>query len=78
MSYARWSDESSVYVFAHVNGGVQCCGCILNGQWDFYSADEVVAHMKEHVAAGHQVPERLLDVALYRADSFKPREELQR
>ena len=72
MSYARFSETSDVYVFAHVGGFVQCCGCALGDEWDFHSAAEVVAHLREHEEAGHVVPEHLFDEALYEADDFVP------
>jgi len=29
MSYARFGDNSDVYVFAHVGGGFECCACSI-------------------------------------------------
>ena len=29
MSYCRWSDDSDVYLYAHVSGGWECCGCSM-------------------------------------------------
>ena len=73
MSYSRFgTDDSSVYVYADCDGYVACCGCILDKRWDYHSADEVVAHMEEHVAAGHVVPAHLLDPALYPDEDFVP------
>lgn len=69
MSYARFSD-GDVYVFPHVDGYVQCCGCILGDKWDFHSPDEVVAHMHEHAEAGHLVHEHLLDRETYGPRDF--------
>lgn len=58
MSYARLGPDSGVYVFAAVTGGIECCGCALaDDGWptfDTYSA--TLAHLEEHVAAGHAVP----------------------
>lgn len=70
MSYARFSDESNVYVFPHAGGYVQCCGCSLDDVWNYHSAPEVVAHMQAHVEAGHKVPEYLLDPTLYEDGDF--------
>lgn len=72
MSYARFSPDSAVYVFAHADGYVQCCGCLLDNVWNYHSAADVVAHMQAHVDAGHDVPEYLLDPALYPDDDFTP------
>lgn len=70
MSYARFSDDSSVYVYADVGGYVACCGCALGDKWDFHSPSEIVEHLQEHVAAGHKVPAYLLDLELYGPDDF--------
>jgi hypothetical protein len=72
MSYARFGGGSDVYVFASVYGHVECCGCILGEPWEHHSADAVVAHMREHVAAGHKVPAYLLDPATYPPEDFEP------
>lgn len=29
MSYVRFSDDSDIYMFAHVGGGFECCSCRL-------------------------------------------------
>jgi len=73
MSYARWSETSDVYVYAHYMGHVECCGCLLDdSNRAFGSAEEVVAHMQEHVEAGHKVPPHLLEARTYDADDFLP------
>jgi hypothetical protein len=85
VSYARFGWEGSdVYVFSHVSGGIQCCGCRLNesamGPDDVFppswttptgtpfdrehpgagqpraAYDEMIAHLGEHLRAGHTVP----------------------
>ena len=38
MSYARFSAESDIYLFAHAGGFVQCCGCPLAPYKEAYSA----------------------------------------
>jgi len=73
MSYARWSALSNVYVFAHVDGFVDCCGCNLPGHdGRLNSAPEVVAHMQAHLDAGDKVPPHLLDESLYPDEDFTP------
>lgn len=72
MSYARFGEGSDVYVFAHWGGFVQCSGCALDNVWDYHSAEEVVAHMRAHIDAGHIVPEYLLDPTLYPDEDFTP------
>lgn len=56
MSYARWSDESNVYVYAHVGGGVDCCACKR-----LWTPREVVEHFAEHTANGDLVPAGMVD-----------------
>lgn len=72
MSYARFGNSSDVYVFAHVNGYIACCGCLLDDKDDYHSPEEIVTHLQEHVTAGHQVPDHLLNPSLYPAEDFIP------
>lgn len=74
MSYARWGEGSDVYVYAHVDGFVECCGCALEGDSvSLHSPAEVVDHMRDHFKAGHDVPARLLNPDLYEPEVFAPR-----
>lgn len=62
MSYVRLGvDGSQVYIFEHVAGYVECCFCAFSGSGgdDFHTTvlDEMLAHVAEHRAAGHTVPE---------------------
>lgn len=63
MSYARFgADDSDVYVFEHYRGSLECCGCWLSPR--SYNSTDVQAflwHLEEHRAAGHCVPEYVLD-----------------
>ncbi len=56
MSYARFGC-GDVYVFMSTSGHLECCGCILGDQWSFASTQEMVDHLAEHRAAGHDVPD---------------------
>lgn len=63
MSYIRWGDDSDVYVYAHTQGGVCCCACILNAPVNqlypdtaCISANAMLDHLQEHINAGHKVP----------------------
>lgn len=47
---------SDVYLYASVYGGFDCCGCKLGTPPALETADEVVAHLDAHRAAGHHVP----------------------
>ncbi len=61
MSYARWGcDNSDVYVYAHCDGGIECCGCFLNNVSSspiFSTSGEILAHLDEHRASGDFVPD---------------------
>ncbi|MBN9208159.1 MAG: hypothetical protein J0H96_05775 [Microbacterium ginsengisoli] len=70
MSYARFSETSDVYVYAHVGGFIECCGCLLSDVWEYHSREAIVAHMGEHVEAGHLVPEYLLVIDTYDEHDF--------
>lgn len=72
MSFARFSDSSDVYVYSDVGGYIACCGCILGDKWDYHSVDEIVAHMEQHVTAGHTIPSDLLDPETYDGETFVP------
>lgn len=64
LSFSRFG-EADVYVFEHVGGFIQCCGCSLaEGEIDIddnfgmYDADtprEMLAHLDRHEEAGDDV-----------------------
>lgn len=65
---AGWGDKvpdeykgSDVYVYFDIGGYLCCCGCCLGKKWDFHSTDEMIAHLEEHRAAGHRVPQSCID-----------------
>jgi hypothetical protein len=63
MSYCRFSDESDVYVYSDVGGWLSCCSCALvddSQQWRHFSTDAMIAHLREHIAAGHDVPDDVI------------------
>jgi hypothetical protein len=72
MSFARFSATSDVYVFAHVDDYVNCCGCALEGDSQLHSPEEVVEHLQKHVEAGHKVPADLLELDFYEPSDFGP------
>lgn len=57
MSYARFSEESDVYVYASVAGGVECCGCSMGDCFVAESTDEMVEHLQQHIEKGDMVPD---------------------
>lgn len=60
MSFSRFSD-SDVYVFEHVGGGIECCGCWLTAGekygWSYNAKTprEMLKHLERHEDAGHDV-----------------------
>jgi hypothetical protein len=74
MAFARWSATSHVYVFSTLDRGVECCGCALDTSALFVFSDfeSLAAHLREHLAAGHLVPEDLFDPQIYEPDYFAP------
>lgn len=73
MAYSRFAD-SDIYIYAHVGGWIECQACYLNEPSDEYSllsiSEEIyddghlIAHVREHIKAGHSVPEGLLSEML--------------
>lgn len=58
MSYCRFGwDNSDVYIFQHVQAGLECCGCHLDPKkWDYTDVAEFLAHLDRHKDVGHVVP----------------------
>ena len=64
MSFSRFG-EADVYVFEHVGGYIQCCGCSLSegeigiddnfGMYDADTPREMLAHLDRHEEAGDDV-----------------------
>ena len=60
MSYCRFSEDSGVYMYPHVGGFIECCGCRLAGEpADWATTDHKVAlmHLVWHLKAGDKVPD---------------------
>ena len=69
MSYIRFGWEGSqVYIYEHVNGYIECCGCFLGEKGEeegryfrrsqnFSTGAEAAKHIIDHLEAGHVVPE---------------------
>ena len=62
MSFARFS-SSDVYIYEHVGGFIECCGCSLAkpdedeifGFTKLTTPREALAHLDEHEAAGDDI-----------------------
>ena len=64
MAFCRWkAGESDLYVFEAEENQFICCKCPLLERGDTVTADQagMVAHLLEHRAAGHLVPEDALE-----------------
>lgn len=57
MSYARFRDDSDVYVILNVHGYLDCVACALApGSYETQRTGEMIVHLGEHRSAGHRVP----------------------
>lgn len=62
MSYCRFSKDSDVYMYAHYQGGIDCCACRLEGRSVRLSdVVDALEHLQQHVDAGHKVPSYAVD-----------------
>ena len=68
MSYCRFG-EADVYVFVNAGGWLECCGCVNDENWHYYSTDDMIAHLKEHKSTGDNVPDYVF------TDLLKDKEE---
>lgn len=66
MSYCRFN-EGDVYVYES-DQGIECCGCAFGGSKTFATPADTVAHLMEHRAAGHDVPQSAIDELQAEAD----------
>lgn len=68
VSYVRWGqNDSDVYVFFHVAMNdrgpfLNCCGCGIQDTADFWTTQEMVDHLNEHVKIGDVVPSYVIPV----------------
>ena len=58
MAICRFGDDSDVYVFYNIDGGIECCGCRLSDVSGFNARieAEMIAHLEQHKTADHRVP----------------------
>jgi hypothetical protein len=60
MAICRFGSDSDVYVYYCVTGGISCQRCHLTpGVFEFKASNEgeMIAHLEQHRAAGHAVPD---------------------
>lgn len=63
MSYARFGQESDVYVFSD-GDRLHCVWCRLCRAFEsavYAEYPDMIAHLEEHRAAGHKVPDYALE-----------------
>lgn len=66
MSFARFADDSDVYVFiSSIDHLFECCGCSLGRlvpdlRCSGMNAAEMIEHLRLHQEARDQVPERTM------------------
>jgi hypothetical protein len=67
MSYSRFGSDSDTYIYEHVGGFIECCGCGLPpaegnevlGLTRLNTAREALEHAQKHLDAGDMVPDRV-------------------
>jgi hypothetical protein len=59
MAYARFGEDSDVYVYHDIDDLLHCLRCPLAPPFDFTATTgaEMLAHLAGHRAAGHAVPD---------------------
>ena len=62
MSYARWGKDSYIYLYGSDEDTFECDFCLLNNSeiTFFYGYDAAIQHVKNHIAAGHLVPDHTI------------------
>lgn len=93
MSFERFS-SSDIYMFEHVSGFIECCGCWLI-DWDtegfpqLKTPREALSHLDIHEAAGHDIgkarvriqeeyPDLDIEIRPYKEDPEKLKEIKQK
>jgi hypothetical protein len=78
MAYSRFFD-SDIYIYPHVDGYIECCACWLNEKLEtgLFGLSEKIQddqtleeHIDEHILAGHNIPEGLLQDILSDDDRY--------
>ena len=61
MAYCRFGDDSDVYMYEDIRGGLTCIRCVLKmNEIRFATIDEAIFYLKEHIKFGHKVPEEAI------------------
>lgn len=71
MSFARWSEDSDVYVILHTGGYLACYWCDEAPRaacWAAATTAEMIAHLERHRVRGDLVPEHTFEQLRAEAD----------
>ena len=66
MSFVRWGEDSSVYVYESFSG-FECCMCAT-----LPNQKEMVAHLKDHLERGDKVPSYAIERLESEIDGPRP------
>ena len=78
MAYSRFFD-SDIYIYAHVEGYIECWACWLNERLDIglfglsskiADDDTLARHIDDHIKAGHDIPDGLLEEILHDSERY--------
>lgn len=65
MAYCRMGNDSDVYIYSSVRGGIVCCSCSLSdavwGDVKFELRSELIKHVEEHTKNGDAVPDGVIE-----------------
>lgn len=61
MAYCRFSDESDVYMYHHVDGYIVCCMCSLGIVVHIETRKDAHNHLMLHKERGDKVPKEALE-----------------
>ena len=64
MALCRFGDDSDLYVYYSVYGGIICCHCRLMERPADLKADnerEMIAHLEMHMARSHKFPQDVFE-----------------
>lgn len=56
MAYVRWGEDSNLYIYDHVDGGYECCGCLLEDNFRAKTLVGILNHVGRHLTHEHKVP----------------------
>jgi hypothetical protein len=76
MSYCRFSNADA-YIYDDVDYGLYCCGCRLDESGGYAAGKSVaamLAHIRDHRAAGHHIPDFVDQALIDDREAYEPPE----